>query len=144
MNTQTGIHLRAPRLLTAARGGVRKLAEATGYDQSTVQQILSAGAIKPHKTGYWCGKSPDPKFVEKQAVMTGLYLSPRKNAVVLCVAEKLQIQVVDRIRPVLPMQRNATLAPNHAATMLAEFGVSRYGWECPDHLPDGFSGHWHA
>lgn len=41
---------------------VRKLAEATEYGKSTVQQILAAGAVKPHKTRYWCGKSPDPEF----------------------------------------------------------------------------------
>lgn len=37
---------------------VRKLAEATGYGKSTIQKILSEGAIKPHKTDYWCGEEP--------------------------------------------------------------------------------------
>lgn len=62
----------------STRWSVRKLAEATGYGKSTVQQILAAGAIKPHKTRYWCGKSPDPEFMEKQAAILRLYLSPPK------------------------------------------------------------------
>jgi transposase len=55
----------------STRWSVRKLAEATGYSKSTVQQILAAGAIKPHKISYWCGKSPDPEFAEKQAAIIG-------------------------------------------------------------------------
>jgi len=49
----------------SSRWSVRKLAEATGHSKSAVQKILADGAIKPHKTKYWCGKSPDPDFAEK-------------------------------------------------------------------------------
>ena len=115
----------------STRWSVRKLAEATGYGKSTVQQILSAGAIKPHKTKYWCGKSPDPEFAEKQAAIIGLYLSPPENALVLCVDEKSQIQAVDRTQPVLPMRPDnparltATYKRNGTTCLLAALAVHK-------------------
>jgi len=91
----------------SSRWSVRKLAEATGHSKSAVQKILSEGAIKPHKTRYWCGKSPDPEFKEKQAAIIGLYLNPPENALVLSVDEKSQIQALDRTQPLLPMRPGA-------------------------------------
>ena len=88
----------------STRWRVRKLAEATGHSKSAVQKILAAGAIKPHKTKYWCGKSPDPEFAEKQAAIIGLYMNPPENALVLSVDEKSQIQALDRTQPLLPMR----------------------------------------
>lgn len=113
----------------STRWSVRKLAEATGYGKSTVQQILAAGAIKPHKTKYWCGKSPDPEFAEKQAAIIGLYLSPPENALVLCVDEKSQIQALDRTQPLLPMRPDApsrltaTYKRNGTTCLLAALAV---------------------
>lgn len=49
------------------------------------------------------GLSNDPFFVEKVRDIVGLYLSPPKNAMVLCVDEKSQIQALDRTQPILPM-----------------------------------------
>jgi len=46
--------------------------------------------------------STDPFFVKKVWDIVGLYLSPPKNAVVLCVDEKSQIQALERTQPVLP------------------------------------------
>jgi len=86
----------------SSRWSVRKLAEATGHGKSTVQKILAEGAIKPHKTKCWCGKSPDPEFEEKQAAIIGLYMNLPENALVLCVDEKSQIQALDRTQPLLP------------------------------------------
>ena len=82
---------------------VRRLAEAVGMGSTTVHTILHAGAIKPHKVEYWCGKSTDPEFEEKQAAILGLYLDPPDNALVLAVDEKSQIQALDRTQPVLPL-----------------------------------------
>ena len=48
---------------------------------------------------YWCGRSTDPEFEEKQAAIIGLYLNPPENAVVLAVDEKSQIQALDRTQP---------------------------------------------
>lgn len=88
----------------SSRWSVRKLAEATGHSKSAVQEILAEGAIKPHKTKYWCGKSPDPEFEQKQAAIIGLYLNPPENALVLSVDEKSHIQALDRTQPLLPMR----------------------------------------
>lgn len=85
------------------RWSLRQLADKTGHSKSLVHQILSEAALKPHKTKYWCGKSPDPEFHSKQADIIGLYLSPPENALVLCVDEKSQVQALDRTQPMLPM-----------------------------------------
>ena len=92
----------------STRWSVRKLAEVTGHGKSTVQKILSEAVIKPHKTAYWCGKSPDPEFEEKQAAIVGLYMNPPENALVLSVDEKSQIQALDRTQPLLPMKPGAS------------------------------------
>jgi len=106
----------------STRWSVRKLAEVTHLGKSTVQQILSEATIKPHKTEYWCGKSPDPEFEAKQAAIIGLYMNPPENALVLCVDEKSQIQALDRTRPRLPMR------PGHAKRMTATY--KRNGTTC--------------
>ena len=88
----------------SGRWSVRKLARATGVSSATVSRILREGALKPHKTAYWCGRSPDPEFEEKQAAILGLYLDPPDHALVLSVDEKSQIQALDRTQPELPMK----------------------------------------
>lgn len=85
----------------------RKLAEKTGLGVATIHRILNEGQIKPHKVQYWCGKSSDPEFEEKQAAIIGLYLNPPENAVVLAVDEKSQIQALDRTQPMLPMKEGS-------------------------------------
>jgi len=82
----------------------RRLAEKTGIGATSVHRILSEGRLKPHRTKYWCGRSPDSEFEAKQAAILGLYLDPPTNALVLCVDEKSQIQALDRTQPELPMQ----------------------------------------
>lgn len=88
----------------SSRWSIRKLADASGFSKSSVHRVLREGAIKPHKVDYWCGKSPDPEFAEKQAAIIGLYLSPPENALVICVDEKSQIQALDRTQPMLPLR----------------------------------------
>lgn len=83
---------------------IRKLAKKTGYGIATVHRILNDGEIKPHKVKYWCGKSPDPDFEEKQARIVGLYMNPPENALVISVDEKSQIQALDRSQPELPLK----------------------------------------
>lgn len=113
----------------STRWSVRKLAEAVGPSKSTVQKILTAGKIKPHKTKYWCGKSPDPEFAEKRAAIVGLYLSPPENALILCVDEKSQLQALDRTQPLLPMRPDdparltATYKRNGTTCLLAALAV---------------------
>lgn len=82
----------------------RRIAKETGISQSKVCKILKEADLKPHKIEYWCGKSTDPEFDTKLIDIVGLYLSPPKNALVLCVDEKTQIQALDRTQPVLPLR----------------------------------------
>jgi len=83
---------------------IRKLAKKTGRGLATIHRILNEGEIKPHKVKYWCGKSPDPEFEEKQARIIGLYMNPPENALVISVDEKSQIQALDRTQPELPLK----------------------------------------
>lgn len=88
----------------STRWTTRRLAKAVGLGKTTVHRILSEGELKPHKVTSWCGKSPDPEFEEKQAVILGLYLDPPANSLVLSADEKSQIQVLDRTQPELPLR----------------------------------------
>jgi len=47
--------------------------------------------------------SNDPALVEKVRDITGVYLNPPDQALVLCVDEKSQIQALERTQPLLPM-----------------------------------------
>jgi putative transposase len=84
-----------------------RIAEQVGISQSKVHQILKQADLKPHKTDYWCGKSPDPEFESKMINIVGLYMNPPEKAIVLCVDEKTQIQALDRTQPVLPLKEKA-------------------------------------
>jgi transposase len=88
----------------ASRWSIRRLAQESGIGATTVHRILSEGRLKPHKTEYWCGRSPDPEFEAKQAAILGLYLDPPMGALVLCVDEKSQIQALEATQPELPMR----------------------------------------
>lgn len=92
-----------------------RIAEKVGISQSKVHQILKQADLKPHKTEYWCGKSPDPEFEEKMLNIVGLYMNPPENAVVLCVDEKTQIQALDRTQPLLPLK------PGHPKRLTATY-----------------------
>jgi transposase len=81
-----------------------EIADQTQISQSHVSNILQAAELKPHKTEYWCGKSPDPDFEMKMVDIVGLYLDPPENALVLSVDEKTQIQALDRTQPELPLR----------------------------------------
>jgi len=83
----------------------KDIARITGISQSKVSQILLENELRPHKTEYWCGKSPDPEFETKMIDIVGLYLNPPSNAIVLSVDEKTQIQALDRTQPELPMKK---------------------------------------
>jgi transposase len=92
-----------------------RIAAKVGISQSKVFQILKQADLKPHKTHYWCGKSPDPEFEEKMLNIVGLYMNPPENAIVLCVDEKTQIQALDRTQPVLPLK------PGHPKRLTATY-----------------------
>ena len=83
----------------------RSLAKRAGIGKSSANRILQELSLKPHlltKKNY----SNDPDFVEKMEDVVGLYIKPPKNAIVLCVDEKTQIQALERAQPILPLLRN--------------------------------------
>jgi len=82
----------------------QSLAKIVGIGKTTDHRILIQGELKPHEIEYWCEKSPDPEFEEKQVVISGLYLNPPENTLVLCVNKKSQIQALHRTQPMLPLR----------------------------------------
>ena len=106
-----------------------RIAKKTGMSQSTVQRILKSNKLKPHKTQYWCGKSPDPEFETKMLDIIGLYINPPENVLVLCVDEKTQIQALDRTQPALPIRQGnpkrltSTYKRNGTVSLIAALAV---------------------
>ena len=106
-----------------------RIAKEVGISQSKVFQILKQADLKPHKLEYWCGKSRDSEFEAKMLNIVGLYMNPPENAVVICVDEKTQIQVLDRTQPELPMQtgrpkrQTATYKRNGTVSLIAALAV---------------------
>jgi transposase len=92
----------------------RMLAKATGVSLRSVQRILEAHQLAPHRIRTF-KLSTDPKFAEKLKDIVGLYVDPPAHAVVLSVDEKSQIQALDRTQPGLPMK------PGRAGTMTHDY-----------------------
>ena len=92
----------------------RMLAKAAGVSLRSVQRILEAHQLAPHRMRTF-KLSTDPKFAEKLKDIVGLYVDPPAHAVVLSVDEKSQIQALDRTQPGLPMK------PGRAGTMTHDY-----------------------
>jgi transposase len=92
----------------------RMLAKAAGISLRSVQRILEAHQLTPHRIRTF-KLSNDPKFAEKLRDVVGLYVDPPAHAVVLSVDEKSQIQALDRTQPGLPMK------PGRAGTMTHDY-----------------------
>jgi len=92
----------------------RMLAKAVGVSLRSVQRILEAHQLAPHRIRTF-KLSNDPRFAEKLKDVVGLYVDPPAHAVVLSVDEKSQIQALDRTQPGLPMK------PGRAGTMTHDY-----------------------
>ena len=92
----------------------RMLAKAAGVSLRSVQRILEAHQLAPHRIRTF-KLSNDPKFAEKLRDVVGLYVDPPAHAVILSVDEKSQIQALDRTQPGLPMK------PGRAGTMTHDY-----------------------
>jgi transposase len=92
----------------------RMLAKAAGVSLRSVQRILEAHQLTPHRIRTF-KLSNDPKFAAKLKDIVGLYVDPPDHAVVLSVDEKSQIQALDRTQPGLPMK------PGRAGTMTHDY-----------------------
>jgi transposase len=69
----------------------------TRVSRSTVQRVLSAEGLRPHRVRLWL-HSPDPRFREKVERVCRLYLAPPPRSTVVCIDEK-PMQVLDRRFP---------------------------------------------
>ena len=92
----------------------RMLAKAAGVSLRSVQRILAANQLVPHRIRTF-KLSNDPDFAEKLRDIVGLYMDPPEHAVILSVDEKSQIQALDRTQPGLPMK------PGRAGTMTHDY-----------------------
>ena len=90
----------------------RMLAKAAGVSLRSVQRILEAHQLAPHRIRTF-KLSNDPKFAEKLRDVVGLYVDPPAHAVVLSVDEKSQIQALDRTQPGLPMKKGRAGTMTH-------------------------------
>jgi len=92
--------------------GAGQMAENQGLSKSTVGNIWRSHNLKPHRVKTFT-LSRDPKFLEKLTDVVGLYLNPPEKAVVLCVDEKTQIQVLDCRQPGLPSKKGRCGSMTH-------------------------------
>src|SRR3974390_1165723 len=92
----------------------RMIAKAAGVSLRSVQRILEAHQLAPHRIRTF-KLSTDPKFAEKFTDLVGPYVAPPAHAVVLSVDEKSQIQALDRTQPGLPLK------PGRAGTMTHDY-----------------------
>ena len=90
----------------------RMLAKAAGVSLRSVQRILKAHQLAPHRIRTF-KLSKDPRFAEKLRDIVGLYVDPPAHAIVLSVDEKSQIQALDRTQPGLPMKKGRAGTMTH-------------------------------
>ena len=80
------------------------MAKRVGIGHTSANLIMQEFGLKPHISATR-NYSDDPDFVSKLEDVVGLYLNPPKNAIILCVDEKTQIQALEREQPILPLIR---------------------------------------
>ena len=90
----------------------RMLAKAAGVSLRSVQRILEANQLAPHRIRTF-KLSNDPNFAKKLKDIVGLYVDPPAHAVVLSVDAKSQIQALARTQPGLPMKRGRAGTMTH-------------------------------
>lgn len=101
----------------------RMLAKAAGVSLRSVQRILEANQLAPHRIRTF-KLSNDVRFADKLRDIVGLYVDPPAHAVVLSVDEKSQIQALDRTQPGLPMKKGrAGTKRNGTTTLFAALNV---------------------
>ena len=88
----------------------------TRISRSSVQRILSAEGLKPHRMRPWL-HSPDPDFRLKVARICALYRDRPKDTVVLCVDEK----------PLQALERRFATTRGHAGEVRRDFEYKRHG-----------------
>lgn len=92
-----------PARLAITHWSSRSLGRHLGIGDATVARAWRAYRVQPWRQGTF-KFSTDPELEAKVRDVVGLYLAPPKNAIVLCVDEKSQIQALDRTQPILPVR----------------------------------------
>jgi TyrR family helix-turn-helix protein len=96
-----------PERLGVTHWSSRLLAKRLGISHVSIAEAWKRYGVKPWKAETF-KFSTDPELEAKVTDVIGLYLAPPRNAIVLCVDEKSQIQALNRTQKTLPMQ------PGHA------------------------------
>lgn len=119
----------------------RTMAKAQEVGKSTINNIWRSHNLKPHRTKTF-KLSRDVNFLERLTDVVGLYLNPPRQAIVLCVDEKSQIQALDRTQPGLPLKKGRCGTMTHdykrngTTTLFAALEVlsGRVIGQCPERL----------
>jgi transposase len=96
----------------ASHWSSRSLANEFGVGRSTVQRILQAHNLQPHRVETF-KFSTDPNFNQKLRDVVGLYMDPPVNAIVLSVDEKSSVQALERTAPILPLRPGIPARQTH-------------------------------
>ena len=92
-----------PERLGVTHWSTRLLATQLGVGDATVARAWRRYCIKPWRRETF-KFSTDPELEAKVRDVVGFYLDPPRNAIVLCVDEKSQIQALNRTAPILPVR----------------------------------------
>jgi transposase len=103
---------RPPQRLGITHWSARFLADELGISFASVARIWRKWKIQPHRIETF-KFSTDPELEPKIRDVTGLYLDPPANAVVVSVDEKSQIQALDRTAPMLPLRPGLAARRTH-------------------------------
>jgi transposase len=90
----------------------RLMAKKTGLTQTAIVRIWRAFGLQPHRVENF-KFSKDPQFVEKVRDIVGLYMNPPDRVIVLCAAEKSQVQALNRTQPILPLAPGVPVRQTH-------------------------------
>lgn len=106
---QTTLHTK-PR--NATNWTVRAMAAKFKVGVATVHRAWREHELQPHKVEAF-KFSNDPEFSAKVRDVVGLYINPPRNAIVLSVDEKSQIQALERTAPILPLRSGIPERQSH-------------------------------
>jgi transposase len=101
-----------PAKLAVTHWSSRLLAKQLGIGDATVARAWRAYRVQPWRQGTF-KFSTDPELEAKVRDVVGLYLDPPRNAIVLCVDEKSQIQALNRTQPILPVRPGLPAKATH-------------------------------
>jgi transposase len=101
-----------PAKLAVTHWSSRLLAKHLGIGDATVARAWRAYRVQPWRQGTF-KFSTDPELEAKVRDVVGLYLDPPRNAIVLCVDEKSQIQALNRTQPILPVRPGLPAEATH-------------------------------